>query len=131
MPAAVRLLASNHGFSKLFSSTSEDSVGADSAGGIFEDLLFNNMGHEVRISARAGPGTGGRHLAGKSLPRHGPASSKLKGTGVGRRRLEVRVPAGVKTGSRVRVAGEGQSGIAGGARGDLYLIVNILSHEPF
>ena len=49
------------------------------------------------------------------------------------RRLEVKVPAGVKTGSRVRVAGEG---LAGGssravARGDLYLRINVLPHVAF
>jgi DnaJ-class molecular chaperone len=45
------------------------------------------------------------------------------------RRLEVRVPAGVHTGSRVRVAGEGRS--AGSRRGDLYLVVTVRPHERF
>lgn len=47
------------------------------------------------------------------------------------RRLEVKIPPGVKTGSKVRVAGEGSPGIAGGASGDLYLEVNILPHSIF
>ncbi len=47
------------------------------------------------------------------------------------RRLEVKVPAGVRTGSRVRVAGEGGPGSAGGAQGDLYLVVTTLSHNRF
>jgi len=46
------------------------------------------------------------------------------------RRLEVKVPAGVTTGSRVRVAREGQHG-AGGQRGDLYLVVNVRKHPRF
>ena len=41
------------------------------------------------------------------------------------RRLEVRIPAGVDTGARVRVAGEGNPGIGGGPRGDLYLVVTV------
>ena len=47
------------------------------------------------------------------------------------RRLEVKVPAGVKTGSRVRVAGEGRPGAGGGANGDLYLLVTVLPHARF
>ncbi len=47
------------------------------------------------------------------------------------RRLEVRVPAGVKTGSRVRVAGEGRPGSGNAAAGDLYLVVTVLPHSRF
>ena len=45
------------------------------------------------------------------------------------RRLEVRIPAGVTTGSRVRVAGEGLEG--NGRKGDLFLIVEVGPHERF
>ncbi|HLF26020.1 MAG TPA: J domain-containing protein [Anaerolineae bacterium] len=45
--------------------------------------------------------------------------------------LEVKIPPGVKTGSRVRVAGEGGPGIGGGTRGDLYLVVEVRPHERF
>ena len=47
------------------------------------------------------------------------------------RRLEVKVPPGVKTGSRVRVAGEGRSGMGGGPAGDLFLLVTVLPHVGF
>ena len=47
------------------------------------------------------------------------------------RRLEVRIPAGVKTGSRVRVAGEGRPGAGKGSPGDLYLVVTVLPHNKF
>jgi DnaJ-class molecular chaperone len=47
------------------------------------------------------------------------------------RRLEVRIPAGVKTGSRVRVAGEGRPGAGKGAAGDLYLVITVLPHARF
>lgn len=47
------------------------------------------------------------------------------------RRLEVKIPAGVKDGSRVRVAGEGGPGVGGGARGDLYLVVTVRPHQVF
>ena len=47
------------------------------------------------------------------------------------RRLEVKVPPGVRTGSRVRIAGEGRPGSGGGPSGDLYLLVTVLPHARF
>jgi len=47
------------------------------------------------------------------------------------KRLEVKIPAGVKTGSRVRIAGEGGSGLAGGANGDLYMVISVRPHSLF
>lgn len=46
-----------------------------------------------------------------------------------RRQLEVKIPAGVRTGQRVRVSGEG--GGAPGARGDLYLAVTVSPHPLY
>src|SRR6476660_8273257 len=47
------------------------------------------------------------------------------------RTVDVRIPVGVKDGSRVRAAGEGESGANGGASGDLYLRVRIKPHPVF
>jgi curved DNA-binding protein len=47
------------------------------------------------------------------------------------RSLEVRIPAGVGDGSRVRVAGEGEHGAAGGQPGDLYLRVRLVPDPRF
>ena len=47
------------------------------------------------------------------------------------RRLEVKIPPGVDTGSRVRIAREGQPGAAGGPAGDLYLVVSVRPHDRF
>ena len=46
-------------------------------------------------------------------------------------RVEVKIPAGVRDGSRVRAAGEGGTGVGGGARGDLYLRVRVAPHPTF
>jgi molecular chaperone DnaJ len=46
-------------------------------------------------------------------------------------RLEVKVPPGVKTGSRVRIAGKGGQGHGGGPRGNLYLKVTVKPHKLF
>jgi DnaJ-class molecular chaperone len=47
------------------------------------------------------------------------------------RSVEVRIPAGVREGSRVRAAGEGEGGSGGGAAGDLYLRVRVRPHPSF
>jgi molecular chaperone DnaJ len=47
------------------------------------------------------------------------------------RTLSVAIPAGVEDGTRIRLAGEGDSGMRGGPRGDLYLFVSVAPHELF
>ena len=53
------------------------------------------------------------------------------GTLVRPRKLEVRIPPGVQTGSRIRVAGEGRPGSNGGIRGDLYLALTVETDPRF
>lgn len=47
------------------------------------------------------------------------------------KRLTVKIPAGVDNGDRVRLSGEGEAGLMGGSSGDLYVQVNIKTHEIF
>src|SRR4051812_41149575 len=47
------------------------------------------------------------------------------------RKLKVDIPAGVDTGTRVRIAGEGQPGLNGGPYGDLYVFISIKAHPVF
>ncbi|MBI4208970.1 MAG: J domain-containing protein [Deltaproteobacteria bacterium] len=50
---------------------------------------------------------------------------------IGGERVEVQIPAGARTGSKIRVPEKGEGGPFGGARGDLYLIVEIAKHPLF
>lgn len=53
------------------------------------------------------------------------------GTMEGSTDLEVSIPKGVKTGSRVRISGKGAPGVNGGPRGDVYLLIKVVPHPVF
>lgn len=48
-----------------------------------------------------------------------------------RRTITLKIPAGVETGSRLRVAGKGEQGLRGGPSGDLYVVLHVKDHELF
>ena len=47
------------------------------------------------------------------------------------RALSVNIPAGVETGTRIRLAGEGEAGMRGGPSGDLYIFIDVADHKLF
>lgn len=47
------------------------------------------------------------------------------------RALSVNIPAGVETGTRIRLAGEGEAGLRGGPAGDLYIFIEVREHSIF
>ncbi len=59
--------------------------------------------------------------------------SVCRGSGIvpAMKRLEVKIPPGVKGGSRVRIAGKGKQGYTGGTSGDLYLVISVKPHRQF
>ncbi len=73
------------------------------------------------------PACGGR----RQVP--GDRCTECRGSGAVHRsrRVEVKVPAGVRDGSRVRVRGEGLAGTGGGSRGDLVLVIRVRPHAFF
>src|SRR3954449_8666900 len=54
-----------------------------------------------------------------------------EGRALAQRKLSVKIPAGVDEGTRIRVAGEGESGVRGAASGDLYLFVHMKRHPIY
>ncbi|KPK38370.1 MAG: molecular chaperone DnaJ [Omnitrophica WOR_2 bacterium SM23_29] len=63
----------------------------------------------------------------------GKPCQKCKGTGriVVERKMHVKIPAGIESGMRLRISGEGEAGLRGGQRGDLYVLVYVKPHEIF
>lgn len=59
--------------------------------------------------------------------------AKCKGEGIitENKELSVRIPAGVDTGTRLRVRGEGDPGVNGGPAGDLYVVINVEESKIF
>jgi molecular chaperone DnaJ len=47
------------------------------------------------------------------------------------RALSVNIPAGVETGTRIRLSGEGEAGMRGGPAGDLYIFIEVSEHQLF
>lgn len=59
--------------------------------------------------------------------------SACGGTGTTRirRKVHLRIPPGVDTGTRMRVAGEGEPGLRGGRNGDLFVVIEVREHDLF
>ncbi|MCL2294170.1 MAG: molecular chaperone DnaJ [Spirochaetes bacterium] len=59
--------------------------------------------------------------------------SKCSGTGVEKRtqKLKITIPAGIESGKRISISGQGNAGNNGGPAGDLYVFVRVKPHEYF
>jgi DnaJ-class molecular chaperone len=101
--------------------------GGEGFGG-FEDLFGDAFGRTGRTTyASAGQDIEQKIVLTLEEGAHG--TRRL--IAVGGERVEVHVPAGVRSGSKIRVPERGGPGPLGGARGDLYLIVEIAKHPLF
>ncbi len=106
----------------------------------FTTFFGGGMGEEAG-GRRAGRGARARQRKGRDVEHeidltledayHGSTRRlSLKHDGQART-VDVRIPAGVSDGSRVRVTGEGEGGSGGGTAGDLYLRVRLAPHPVF
>jgi len=103
---------------------------------------FSDFFSQIFGSMRSGPAPGGfeyrvRPQQGQDYEQEVEVTLREAYQGTQRvlqkdgRRLEVKIPPGAHTGTRVRMAGEGSPGAAGGAAGDLYLRVRVSSDLQF
>jgi len=107
----------------------------------FSDFFRTFFGGGGRQQARGRGGRGARSQKGRDIEHeveltleeafHGAMRRISIKQGGHARSVDVRIPAGVRDGSRVRAAGEGEAGSNGGAAGDLYLRVRIRPHPVF
>lgn len=114
----------------------EDLFGGDNPFSDFFTSIFGGMG-----GRRAGRTTGfeyqPRRRRGQDFEHEVEVSLSEAYHGTTRlitkdgRRLEVKIPAGAKTGTKVRMRGEGGGGAAGGEAGDLYLVVKVADDPRF
>ena len=62
---------------------------------------------------------------------HPCSSCNGQGKNQASKRLSVTIPKGVDDGTRIRLSGKGEAGSKGGGNGDLYLFINVHSHDLF
>jgi molecular chaperone DnaJ len=127
-----------------------DMGGAEGFGDIFDSILRGSRG---RTSRRPMRGQDFEHPVQVSLEEAFRGTSRVlemqveepcsvckgkgcpvcgaSGTVLTPKRLEVKIPPGVRDGSRVRVAGKGGPGRMGGPAGDLYLMISVRPHSRF
>jgi curved DNA-binding protein len=107
-----------------------------SAEGIDLDDLFGGMfgggrGRRSSWGSMAGPDQEVElELTVEEAYRGGTRKLTLEGPG-GVRTMDVKIPAGVVSGQRIRLAGQGGQGSGGGAAGDLYMVVRIAPHPRY
>ena len=130
------------GFHTMSQDDMADMFGGDSSFSDFFTTFFGSMGGPEPSAGPRGGGRGrARNRKGQDVehPFELDLEAALRGS-VQRlqlrhdghaRSVEVRIPASVTDGSRVRVAGEGGRGMGGGPSGDLYLRVQLKPHPIF
>jgi len=118
----------------------EQMFGGGGMGGFsdFFEALFGGMGRTAGFGTRRGPDVEVRARRGHDLEHtvqvtldeafHGATRALQWEDG---RTIEAKIPRGVRTGSRVRLSGQGSRGTGGAQSGDLYLNVEVLPHAIF
>jgi curved DNA-binding protein len=115
----------------------EDLFGDSSPFSDFFTSIFGGLGGTRRTGGRGGFEGFDRPRRGQDLEHEVEISLAEAYHGTTRlltkdgRRMEVKIPPGAKTGTRVRMRGEGGSGVSGGQAGDLYLKVKVARDPRF
>jgi curved DNA-binding protein len=107
----------------------EDLFGNESP---FSDFFTSIFGQTGAAGARTRAPRKGQDVEAEiALSLEEAARGATRTLQIGDRRIEARIPPGVRAGSRVRLAGQGGPGGAGAPAGDLYLVVRLIPHPDF
>lgn len=105
----------------------EDLFGTDSP---FSDFFGSTFG-QTRGARSARPRRGRDEEVVAEIALEEAFSGTSRAIQIDGRRIEARIPPGVRTGSRVRLAGQGNPGSGGGTSGDLYMVIEVKPHSQF
>ena len=105
----------------------EDLFGGESP---FSDFFGSMFGQRGRTGP-AGPRRGRDLEAPVEISLDEAFHGTSRSLQVGDRRIEARIPPGVRTGSRIRLSGQGSPGTGGAASGDIYLMVEVAPDPRF
>lgn len=93
----------------------------------FFEAVFGSMGQQ----ARSAPSKGQDYHQEIEISLDEAFKGTTRVLSIGGRRIKVKIPRGAKTGTKVRVRGEGASGQGGASKGDLYLEIKVIPHDLF
>ncbi|RAP29046.1 molecular chaperone DnaJ [Candidatus Marinamargulisbacteria bacterium SCGC AG-343-D04] len=113
----------------------------DAANGIEEDLEIYHLETDPNSQKKCGKcnGTGSIKIIQRTMLgsiQQVTTCPQCQGTGgverkKKKKKINVKVPAGVETGNKLRVSGEGNQGVNGGQNGDLYVFITVKDHKYF
>ncbi len=105
--------------------------GADSFGSIFEDIFGGNQSRSQRSEQPSRDLEQTVDISFEDAVRGTTIQLSIPRSNGDTDRLQVKIPAGVNTGSKIRVPGKGRTGRYGSASGDLYILTQVRSHAYF
>lgn len=120
--------AHGSGFSDFFEALFGGGFGQNQEGSVYREFHSHGRDQQARIQIGLEDAyKGGEHLISLDMPEtdaHGRMISKV-------RTLNIKIPKGIKSGQRIRLAGQGMPGMKGGSNGDLYLEIEFRPHRLF
>jgi DnaJ-class molecular chaperone len=122
-------LFGGQGFGSRFNSQGFSFQTSDGLNDLFGGM-FGGAGRGQMTSARGQDIEGETEITFEEAYRGTTRTIELAGDS-GTRKVEVRIPAGISDGARVRVKGQGAPGAGGGAAGDVFIRVKVLPHPRF
>lgn len=104
---------------------------ADPFSDFFSSIFGDRSGDGRAARTQRAPGRGRDVEVTVELTLEEAFRGTMRTIQIGERRIEAKIPPGVRTGSRVRLAGQGSAGTANGPVGDLYLEIQVMPHPQF